>query len=209
MKKKLLLLKQSVAGFTLLETMIVIVIAGILAAIMTPSWISFINQRKVNVVNDAILSALQDAQQEAKKNNLSYSVTFITETTTKLPRFFVYPVNTPPPSSTDKWPSLVQDLGLQSGQPVPVIIGTNLTSENTASSSPPSYASITAKTITFDYQGNLKADATLGSNGLIITVAIPQAANSTQPIISTMRCVKVMTLLGTLQTGREDKCNAS
>lgn len=201
--KKQLISKQLSAGFTLIETLVVLIVVGILAAMAGPSWVNFINQRRINATNDAILRALQDAQQQARNKKLSYSVSFVTDNTTNLPKFFIYPDNsTTPPSSN--WPFLGQDVGIKSGQ---AIIGTNLSGENTASTSF-SYASTTAQTITFDFKGNLLTPANLGDKGLIIAVAVPQAANSTLPIDSSRRCVKVITLLGALQIGKEIECNA-
>lgn len=52
------------------------VVIGILAAIAAPSWITFTNRQRVNAANDAVLSALQDAQRDAKRTKRSYSVSF-------------------------------------------------------------------------------------------------------------------------------------
>jgi hypothetical protein len=102
---------------------------------------------------------------------------------------------------------LGKDLGLRPGQ---VLLGTNLTAENTADSSL-NYGANTLQTITFNYLGNLPpAPATnLGSNsqGLIVSVAVPESNNSTQVLEASRRCVKVKTLLGAIQIGRGDECN--
>ena len=81
---------QPDGGFTLIETMIVLVMVGILSAIAAPSWINFINQRRVNAANDAVSRMLQDAQREAKNQKLSYSVSFKTDNTNKLPNFALH-----------------------------------------------------------------------------------------------------------------------
>ena len=202
---------QTNAGFTLIELLAVTLLVGILSAIAAPSWITFTNQRRVNAANDAILRALQTAQQEAKRTKLSYSVSFKTEDTAegKIPQVAIYPtpatdtIGTPP-----KWENLGKDLGLRSGQ---VLLGTNLTAENTADASL-TYGANTLQTITFNYQGNLPpAPATnLGSNsqGLIVSVAVPEPNNSTKVLEASRRCVKVKTLLGAIQIGKGDECNA-
>lgn len=189
------------AGFTLLELMFVLVIVGILSAIATPSWLGFTNQRRLNAANDAVLSALQQAQQQAKRTKLSYSVSFKTEDTAqgKVPQVAIHPAN---PTPTN-WEILGKDLELKPGQ---FLLGTNLSGENTAGSTL-SYASSTAQTITFDYMGSLPPSTNLGNKGLILTVGVPQSGNSTQVLDGTKRCVIVQTLLGTMRTAKGTDCN--
>lgn len=192
-------------GFTLIEMVVVVMIVGILSAIVAPSWIGFVNQRRVNAINSSILSSLQEAQQQAKKTKLSYSVSFITNN--NLPQVAIEPAkaNTPPTN----WQPLGQNLDIKPGQ---VLLGTNISNapnkENTAVSSM-SYGLSTAQTIIFDYTGSLPSNADLGLKGLIVTVAVPQSSDPTQAIDSTRRCIKVTTLLGAMQSGQSQECNAS
>lgn len=79
MTKKPMLRKQSVAGFTLIETLVVIVIAGILAAIMAPSWIAFINRQRVNSVRNEVYQAIQKAQNQARQTHSTRKVEFKNE----------------------------------------------------------------------------------------------------------------------------------
>lgn len=191
------------AGFTLIELIFVIIIVGILSAIAVPSWLSFVSQRRVNVVNDAVLGALQEAQREAKRRKLSYSVSFSTADTElgKVPKVAVHLANTTPTN----WENLGKGLELKPGQ---FLLGTNLVSENTASSAL-TYAANNVQTITFDYTGSLPRSAQLGSKGLMVAVGVPQTSNSTQALDVTKRCVIVQTLIGSMRIGKGRECNLS
>ncbi len=194
--------RQSVAGFTLLEMLVVLMIVGILSAIATPRWITFINQRRVNAANEAVLIAIQQAQQEAKRRKIDYSVSFKTDATTKFPQI-AFHLGSAPASllSTDSWKPLGAGLEIKPGQ---LWMGTNLKGKNTKSadssvSVPPSTPSTTTPTITFNYMGTLTQGA---ATGLKVVVALPPSGSSTSPPNSTKRCIIVQTILGSIQTAR-------
>ncbi len=199
---------QANAGYTLIELLVVITIVGVLAVIAGPGWVSFVNQRRVGAANDVVLRALQEAQTQAKNKKVSYSVSFRTPSG-QAPQIAIYPtkkldatgvsIDVDPTKPTDlnpsAWKSFGQDLGIKPGQ---VILGTNLNGENTAKTSVVYNPTSTTNKITFDYMGALPTGAKVDPP-LTVVVGIPRG---NAPIASTVRCVQVRTLLGTITTGR-------
>jgi prepilin-type N-terminal cleavage/methylation domain-containing protein len=53
------------AGFTLLESLVVVTLIALLAAIGLPSWLGFLDQRRVNMTQDSLYQALRSTQQDA------------------------------------------------------------------------------------------------------------------------------------------------
>jgi len=60
------------SGFTLVETLVVITAIGILAAVVAPSWLSFVDTRRLGAAQDEIYIAIRKAQSKAKKEKLTW-----------------------------------------------------------------------------------------------------------------------------------------
>ncbi|BAZ31748.1 hypothetical protein NIES4074_42210 [Cylindrospermum sp. NIES-4074] len=186
---------QHDAGFSLVEVVTVVLMVGILAAIALPSWSAFVTRQRLNKANDAVLAAIQQAQREAKKQKINYSVSFRTDS--NVVQTAVY--STPSPSN---WQSLGGDLQIPAGA---ISLSTNIASPNQVGSSS------STPTITFDYLGSLP-NANLGAiqtgsteqPGLKIVVASSNSGNSAN---SVKRCVIVKTILGGTVTAKDTDCN--
>lgn len=64
------------AGFTMLETLIIILILGIFCAIVAPSWLMFINNYRVKSSVDRAYWAMVTARSNAKRDKIAWQASF-------------------------------------------------------------------------------------------------------------------------------------
>jgi prepilin-type N-terminal cleavage/methylation domain-containing protein len=69
-------LRSPTAGFTLIEMLVVVVMAAILTTIISGSWKGFINRQKLNQANEKIYWALQEANRKSQQENSTYRANF-------------------------------------------------------------------------------------------------------------------------------------
>ena len=167
-------------GFTLTEAIVVAIIIGVLSAIAAPSWVAFVDNRRLGIAQDQILRSLQEAQSNAKRDKITWQVSF--RENNGVTQWIVLPASTNPIALT--WQNL--DAGIGVGDPV--------VKENDPDGA----------TLEFDPNNNLwrmqfnyrgEANSPLGK----IAIA---TRNSGQR----WSCVKVATLLGALQSATDENC---
>ena len=76
MNRKPTIINRSVAGFTLLEMLAVIIMVGILSAIAVPSYLGLVNRQRLNVAQNQVLEIMRTAQTNAKREQTSWAACF-------------------------------------------------------------------------------------------------------------------------------------
>jgi prepilin-type N-terminal cleavage/methylation domain-containing protein len=69
-------INRSNSGFTLLEILVVVVAIAILSAIAIPSWLSFVELRRLNSAQSEVYTAMQKAKSQAMKEKLTWQASF-------------------------------------------------------------------------------------------------------------------------------------
>ncbi|MEH2023498.1 pilus assembly FimT family protein [Nostoc sp.] len=68
--------KHSSSGFTLPETLVVVLLIGILATLGIPNWLAFVEIRHLNTAQNEVHLAMRQAQRQATKDKLTKQASF-------------------------------------------------------------------------------------------------------------------------------------
>lgn len=172
------------AGFTLIEVLVVVVIAAVLAAIAAPSWQGFLNRQRVSAVKSDVLQTLKNAQQDAIQRRLS--VPIVINNAATLPTITVN--------------GNAQVLGAGNNNPSNVRIrsysvGTTGTQD------------ATFDTVVFDHRGMPTVGRSTAPTVATTTDALPFVISINAQNANAKQCVIVASLLGSLKTARNAECD--
>uniref|UniRef100_A0ACD5GYM2 Pilus assembly FimT family protein n=1 Tax=Desertifilum tharense IPPAS B-1220 TaxID=1781255 RepID=A0ACD5GYM2_9CYAN len=86
--------KNSVAGFTMVELLTAIATIGVLSAIATPSWRTFVENQQLNAAQERAYYGLREAQSQAKltKSNWQMSIRETTVEGKAIAQWTIHPV---------------------------------------------------------------------------------------------------------------------
>lgn len=170
-------------GFTLLETLIVVVIIGIVSAIAIPNWQAFVNLRYLNSAQDRVYWTMQEAKRNAVRDKITWQASF-RETPSGTVQWAVHPATSDAfiPAGV-LWHDLGKNIQVDKYKNSKDEYETTLDSPGTKTIAGP-------WRVQFNSYGN--------TNGQLGRITLQTTSGG-----KAKRCVIVSTLIGTLRTGKE------
>lgn len=167
-----------------MELLAVVIMAGILAAIAAPGWLSFLNRQEVRRANEEALNIIRRAQTNATQQRIGYQANFRQQGGEV--QWAITSV-TDVPANITSWQTLSTKVIISDTNP-------NIT-----------VASSQVWSIRFDYQGFVLGAINLTTPNTTETGQIMFASTNGG---SLRRCVTISTLVGGLRSGDQNTCDA-
>jgi type II secretory pathway pseudopilin PulG len=178
------------AGFTMIETLIIVLIIGIFSAIVAPSWLMFINNLRLKVSLDRAYSAMELARSNAKRDKNSWQASF--KEVGENVQLAVHPADIPPAQvPANQWKNLEPQIQIDTEETTLLQVNENNEQKQKG----------TIRRVMFNYQGcpvsRSDHDCTLTSIRAkgTLTLYHPNLRNS-------QRCIIISTLLGHKRTSK-------
>ena len=178
-------LEKSTGGYTLLETVMIVAIVGILCAIAAPSWLGFITRLRLNAAQAEALSVMREAQAGAKREKRVWEACFRQNEIEKKVQWSVHRE----PSSNEAFCANARWQNLIASDADKIAIATSGNARSTLLARNNMYR------VQFNHKGRVN-----GQLGKITFIARNQNNGS-------KRCVVVATLLGAIRTAGNNECN--
>ncbi len=183
---------RSIAGFTLIEALVIIILVGILFAIAAPSWVGFLNRQRITTARDQTFELLRSAQAEAKRTKVSRAIVF--DNAAQKPRVIVVPVT----DNASTLSSVISGVSTSDGRWQVLGNGDIKQGAIKISGRPDKGTEATSGAIIFDTYGNVNQNVSTAPYTITL-----QATTVTSP----KRCVRVTTLLGAMLPAEDGDCN--
>jgi prepilin-type N-terminal cleavage/methylation domain-containing protein len=198
--------RSAESGYTLIELLVIIVIVGILAAIASPSWLSWRNNQWLGNARSQMAEAMRKAQSEAKLKKVGYSVVFDSGRdplfgNSGRPRYAIVPTAVEPKDITN-WTPIGGGNIPSSG----IALRTSTISVTRTNTAGVPVTTVEPRLVFDTYGGLAVTDRSSRLEDSRLFQAQISIGRNTAPQSSARRCVIVTSLLGSLRDAEGRNC---